>query len=99
MYDYLKNELEIRSLTYAEVVRYDLSTGRLASEVTFVIATNKDSVIEAGLEFKDNDFVLLSMHINNGDFNSALRDYMNGTLNGANQEINVYHNENVVQLK
>ena len=95
MYDYLKRELERKFLTYAEVNR----NVRSDPEDIFVIATDKDYVIEAALGFKEENCVLLNVRINSGDFNSVLRDYMDASLNGVIQEINVHHNENVVQLQ
>jgi hypothetical protein len=91
MYYYLKSELERRSLCYAEVQRHD--------EIIFVIATDKDRVIEATLTYKNKDYVFDGVENNSGNFNAALQNYMDATLNGIDQTIRVEHNENVVQLQ
>jgi hypothetical protein len=91
MYYYLKSELQRRSLCYAEVQRHD--------EIIFVIATDKDHVIEAFFTFRNGDCAFGGAEINSGNFNAALQNYMDGTLNGIDQTIQVKHNENVVKLQ
>jgi hypothetical protein len=91
MYYYLKSELERKSLCYAEVQRNGV--------IVFVIATDKDHVIEAVFTFRNGDYAFDGVEINSGNFNAALQNYMDATLNGTDQTIRVEHNENVVQLQ
>ena len=95
MYDYLKRELERRSLLYAEVKRSVEGT----PEVIFVIATDKDFVYEIPFVFKNGSWAMIRAEIGSGSFNNVLKDYLDGCLSGgAGQEIEVWHNENIVQL-
>ena len=91
MYDYIKNALQNQSLRHAVIDR--------TATIIFVIDTNKDSVIEVVLTYKDYDWVLLAADISARNFAKVLENYFDAFLFGCHQSINVYHSENVVQLK
>ena len=89
MYNYLKAELARRDLRYAEVTW-------CGNEITFVIATDKHEVVEVFFEAKNKNYDLVAVETNNGNFNSALRDYIDGVLNGNIRTIQVGGDDGVL---